>query len=127
MTLTAHDLGNILMHACRWLGRLLSIPVFLFLIAEVLDSHSGGRGPTPSEWFLIALFPGTMALGLLIGWKWELLGGSLAVAGLGAFYAACAALGRGMPKGPYFLVFTVPGILMLLAGLLAHAADRARP
>jgi hypothetical protein len=52
----------------------------------------------------------------LLGWKWELLGGSLTVIGLIAFYLLDFLFSGTFPRGPYFLLLASPGILFLYAG-----------
>ena len=43
-------------------------------------------------------------LGLLLGWKWELIGGLLSVGGLIVFYVLDFAFSGTFPDGPFYLM-----------------------
>jgi hypothetical protein len=112
-----------LLEGClRWGARGLSVLVFVFLLGELFGDHAGSKGPTPSEWAQLGLFPIGMAVGLAIGWKWEVPGGAVAVSCLALFYVLHRVLSGGFPRGPWFLIFTIPGFMFLIAGLLDRAA-----
>jgi hypothetical protein len=113
---SAHMPLDLLHCALRWSARVLTLPALFFMIATAIGT--GGSGPSPRDWLLLALFPVGMTLGLIIGWRWELVGGTLSVSCLGAFYLLHYVLSHRLPGGPWFLIFTVPGILFLLAGSL---------
>jgi hypothetical protein len=54
--------------------------------------------------------------GYALGWRWEWLGGILAIAGTVAFFAAYAfVVGASPPPGIAALLFAVPGVLYLEA------------
>jgi hypothetical protein len=67
---------------------------------------------------MIAFF--AVWLGLVLGWKWELLGGALAVGGLVAFYLLDFLFSGTFPRGPFFLIIASPGVLFLLAGVMGR-------
>ena len=55
-------------------------------------------------------------LGLILGWKWEKLGGWLVVGGMALFYLLDFAFSSTFPRGPSFALIALPGLLFLLAG-----------
>jgi hypothetical protein len=74
---------------------------------------------TALEWTGLAFFPIGVAIGFLIGWKNELLGGIVSVASLACFYLIYGiGLTGQLPGGAWFIAFTFPGFLFLIYGLL---------
>jgi hypothetical protein len=75
----------------------------------------------------LLFFPFGVALGLLIAWWKEGLGGVMAVASLAGFYLVYGALLTGqVPRGPWLILFTMPAVLFLGAWLLASRAERGK-
>jgi hypothetical protein len=68
----------------RWLARAASL-ASLGLLA--LFATSGGAAPSGFEWLLLAFFPLGVALGTVVAWHREILGGLIALASLAAFHA----------------------------------------
>jgi hypothetical protein len=108
----------------RWLARIGSI-ASLGLIALFFF----GEGFNPSrvaarEWIGLLFFPVGLALGMVLGWWHERLGGGIATASLLAFYFVYGLLlvGR-LPTGLAFVVFGIPGILFLIYGIIAQVRD----
>jgi sorbitol-specific phosphotransferase system component IIBC len=70
----------------RWLARIigtLSIAIFLFLfVAEIVEK---GRIDVESDRIIMTVFMFLAFIGLIIAWKWEGLGGAMALGGLIAF------------------------------------------
>jgi hypothetical protein len=65
----------------RWIARIWSIPVFVFVLLRIFtpDPYASGE-PIPAEdWFLLILW-GVAVLGLLVAWRWELVGGIITIA-----------------------------------------------
>lgn len=70
------------------------------------------------EWVGLAFFPLGVVLGMIIGWRYEILGGAIATASLAAFYFIYGLILTGaFPKGIFFLLLSFPGILFLMIGL----------
>src|SRR6516165_6611821 len=100
----------------RWLARLtglLSIGVLLlFMIGDDgLISRNAWIKVRPNEWIQLLLFPFGVLVGLGLGWWREGLGAGVAAVSLAAFYLSHACLTGRLPGGPWFLIFTAPGIL----------------
>jgi|GEM_PF-277680 len=117
----------------RWVARVMSLAI-LFLLALFAfgeDGITSGPGLRGHEYLGFLFFPVGVAIGFVIGWKNELLGGVISVASLACFYLVyeLAVLGQ-MPRGRWFAVFTLPGFLFLAYGLLrlrlfhGHGAGR---
>lgn len=104
----------------RWTARILSAASLLLLLAFA----TGEDGIHPSrvaarEWVGLFFFPFGVAIGMVVGWWNEKVGGLIAVTSLAAFYLIYGGLVRGsMALGWYFVLFTLPGFLFLLSGLL---------
>lgn len=111
----------------RWVARAWSILniliIFLFAIGESLRPV----GPVPGyqEWIGLALWPVGVAVGLLLSWLREVLGGLLAIACLIAFYIWNLLRSGHLPPGPFFILIAAPALVFLLAGALSRR--RANP
>lgn len=103
----------------RWMSRiwsLLSIGlIVLFLVGEGLPPLDMPL----SDWFGLMLFPVGVGLGMLIGWRNELIGGAITLLSLLAFYLIYGLWLNGrLPDGWAFLAFSAPGIGFYLLGIL---------
>jgi len=64
----------------RWIARIWSILVFVFALLRIITPDPYATEPVPaSDWFLLSLW-GVAILGLLIAWRWELVGGIITIA-----------------------------------------------
>ncbi|MEM7314237.1 MAG: hypothetical protein AAF497_13900 [Planctomycetota bacterium] len=99
----------------NWIARVFSLASIGLLTAFILGGVNEGTAPTMSEWFGLACFPGAVIVGLAWGWWSPRQGGLLALNGLLAFYLWHSVSRSSFPSGPYFLLFTSPAILYLLA------------
>ena len=111
-------------HILRWLGRLSGMAVVGLCIVFAL-----GEGFVPAqlggmqEWALFLCFPVLVCIGLLLGWSSELAGGFLSVAGLAGFMLLETLFDGSPPSSILFPTFCVPGLLLILAGLMARAQN----
>ena len=111
----------------RWIGRawaalMVTFMLFMF-IAHIIED---GIGPALN----FSLRDSTMmvsmvisVLGLALAWKWERLGGILALGGMVAFYILDFAFTGTFPRGPVFLIIAFPGVLFLLSSLETRDAS----
>jgi hypothetical protein len=102
----------------RWLARIIGTFLFLGLMAFVI-----GEGlPNPAKLSLPELI-GFLAMflivaGLLLGWKWERLGGLLNIIGVAAFLTLELIINHRLHANCWpFLVLAIPGLLYLYCGL----------
>ena len=80
--------------------------------------------PTASEWLMLAFFPIGVAVGMLVAWRSEIIGGAIAAASLGAFYAIVSLDAARPPMGPWFVVFASPALALLACGVMTRVARR---
>lgn len=100
----------------RWIARIASIASIAML---ALFATSGGNFPTAAQWLLIAFFPIGVAVGMIVAWWREILGGAITLISLIAFYAILLAKSGTLPATPWFVIFAAPGLLLLLCGMLS--------
>ncbi|MBS1810155.1 MAG: hypothetical protein JST84_18485 [Acidobacteria bacterium] len=110
----------------QWTARILSAASLLMLSAFLF----GEDGLHPSrikahEWVGLFFFPFGVAVGLILGWWNERLGGIVAIASLLGFYLIYGWLVRGsMAMGWYFVLFASPGFLFLLSALMKSSVKK---
>ncbi len=102
----------------HWIARgwsIASIVFFLLIfLGEILFPHAEASFRL-RDVILFIFFPiGTFA-GMILAWRWELLGGALTVGGVVGFYVAPWVMDGRFPRGPYFLLIAAPGFLFLTA------------
>ncbi len=106
----------------RWVARigagLTAVFILFFFIAHAItDGATPLQYLTARETAMMAAF-GIMWLGLIVGWKWELHGGLLSIGGVAAFYLFDYLFSGMFPRGPFFLIFALPGALFLYCGVM---------
>jgi hypothetical protein len=111
----------------RWIARIWSIPVFVFVLLILFIPDLNVTEPVPMvDWFLLILW-GIAILGLLIAWRWELTGGIITVTTMFIREIAWVIL-----KGPWLVNFLIvwafvlpPALLFLIAWRLERKAREA--
>lgn len=94
--------------------------VLIFLIGNILSPDEGAT-PTVFEWFmLICLFPGGITTGMVIAWRWELVGSLISITCLATFYMIQTFVSGRIPGGPYFLLFSAPAFLFLISRFVSE-------
>ncbi|HOX87092.1 MAG TPA: hypothetical protein PKW76_12140 [bacterium] len=111
------DAKHRLVETIRWIARVWSVlsigMILLFFIGEGFDPVR----IEAEEWLGLFFSPFAVCAGMIIAWQKEILGGTIAVAGLGFFYLLnLLTVGR-FPSGWFFLLFSLPGLLFLACGL----------
>ncbi|HLA97998.1 MAG TPA: hypothetical protein VJL34_06060 [Anaerolineales bacterium] len=100
----------------RWVARLLSLLVLGFALLIFLEPEPNAVEPLPLKDWIELGFYGLALLGLLLAWRWEGLGGAIAILGVLGNNVAFLIL-RGYWMGglliPAFFV-SLPGILFLV-------------
>ncbi|MEW6228212.1 MAG: hypothetical protein AB1700_09020, partial [Bacillota bacterium] len=104
----------------RWAARVLSVffVVVVLLMTVVPDPYREPRALRFNEIVELAFLPWGVLIGTLLAWRWERIGGFIAVGSLLAFYSSFLLLRGWFPSGPWFLLFSLPGILFLLLSFL---------
>jgi hypothetical protein len=116
--------------ATRWIIRLASIPSLCFFIGILYMigswGWSGEEGePLYSDFWLCYLGP---VVGLVMGWKWPLLGGALTLFALASaifIEVSRVGLGAAMIINPFFLMWYSPAVLFLVQGLVQRRRSRS--
>ncbi len=110
----------------RRIARIWSILVLAFVLFRILLPDPYATEPVPIvDWFLLSLW-GVAVLGLLVAWRWELVGGIMAIVMMVMRELAWVIL-----KGQWFVGFLIvwlfivpPAILFLVVwGLERKAKD----
>jgi len=65
----------------------------------------------------LILFPGIYALGLLLAWRYELLGGSISLLSMLAFYGWLGWQDGSLPRGWILPLLALPAIFFVLYGI----------
>jgi hypothetical protein len=101
----------------RWLARLGSLASLGLLLLFFFGEEMNLAQLTATEIWGLIFFPLGITVGMLLGWRWEILGGSVTVLSLMAFYKVMYAGNGRFPDGIWFLLFALPGLLFLYCGL----------
>jgi hypothetical protein len=106
----------------RWIARLWSLVILAFVVMMVVTPDPYATEPVPLEdWFLMGLW-GLVLLWLLVAWRWELLGGILAIATMFVRELAWVLIKGNWFPGFFILwaTFLPPAVLFLIAWGLAR-------
>ena len=110
----------------RWIARLWALAMFLLwgaFFVEHLEWFTDPRGwPPPSVFALVSLHF-LMLVGLALGWRWEVLGGSLALVSAIVFFSLAAGA-----NAPVFIAtIAVPAVLWLYCAWREHGPAAPEP
>jgi hypothetical protein len=94
--------------------------VLLIFLGEVIFPHAEGPFRL-RDLVLFVFFPIGTCAGMILGWRWEGLGGTITIGSLLAFYAALRIMDGRFPGGPFFALVAAPGLLFLLSWTLGIA------
>jgi hypothetical protein len=111
----------------RWIARIWSVLVTVFIGMIFIDPFAGGPGPiAPLDLFLLSL-TGVAILGLWTAWRWELAGGIFTLAMLFVREIAWVILKGRWLLGFLFLWILIapPAILFLIAWRLERKAKQS--
>jgi hypothetical protein len=107
---------------CRWTARILGVlllsVVVLLAIGEGMPNPLTQPGRVQVGFLALAL----LLVGILVGWRWELAGGLMSLAGWFIFVFAVCGLPRGI--NPFMFALALPGALYLASVLWRRYAER---
>ena len=107
----------------RWIARIWSILSLAFLLlffGASIFSSIGTATFVFKDVLQFVFFPIGLAIGLILAWKWEGLGGIIAIASIIAFHLQMLVV-HGKPDfGLFFELLTAPGILFILYWILSR-------
>jgi hypothetical protein len=106
----------------RWAARVLAVllvaMVLWFLVAHVAEGGLNEFRLTLKEAVLMVLLL-TTCIGLVLAWRWSLIGGATATAGMILFYAVEFFVSGHRPlNNLYFNLMLFTGILFLLSAII---------
>ena len=119
MRMLATDAGPLPIRVLRWTAHAASLVSLAFL---AMFATSGGAAPSGYEWLLLAFFPMGVAIGTIVAWRREILGGVIAASSLAAFHALLLLDGSRPAAGWWFLVFASPALALLACGVTTRFA-----
>ena len=97
----------------RWVARIWSILVFLFALGVMVAPDPYVVEPVPlGDWIQLGFY-GLAVLGLLLAWRWEGLGGAIAIAGV-----VGSGVAFGISRGYWFPGLAIPALLVAVPGIL---------
>lgn len=106
----------------HWAARLTGIAIgglfLLFFVGE--GNFSQLMQVSAVEWALIACIPMVFIIGVILAWKWEMLGGVVILASVLAFNAIDIASSKAFSGEVEFAFVLVPGILFILSAFLTR-------
>jgi hypothetical protein len=60
----------------------------------------------------------TACIGMVIAWRWQVIGGVLSLGGMILFFAVEFAMRGGLPRALFLYLMLLPGLLFLLSALM---------
>ncbi len=113
---------RVFLWVARGLSALVILLFVLVLVAGLVDRSE--PLPTGREWLELSLFPIGMCVGYALGWRWQLLGGVVSLGCIASFLMMMALRGNSVFGVPAFYFLAIPGVLLLLYGVLSHRGAR---
>jgi hypothetical protein len=110
--------------ALRWSARILSLVAIGIVLSFAFGEGLNFSHFTARDFVLFLYFPLGVCLGMVVAWRWEGLGGGIAVVSLAAFYLAHRLFSPVFPRGFAFIVLAAPGFLFLLCWLWARSIKK---
>jgi hypothetical protein len=101
----------------RWTARLLAGALVALVAAIFVGEGFNPLHLKPVEAVQMTFFFTTCA-GLVIAWKWPVLGGALAAAGMLCFVAVESVVTGAPPRGLVFYLMLLTGLLFLLSAFV---------
>lgn len=109
----------------RGLARLAGLASCAGMAALAYSQRMNPTQMAGDDLLLFLFFPAAVGLGLVLGWRWELVGGAVAVAGWAAFQLAHGFVVGTLCKDWEVNVLSAAGLLFVLSGAL-RARAKAR-
>lgn len=109
----------------RWLARMGSLVSVVLLLLFLFGEGLSPVQLTFAEWVGLLFFPVGVTVGMLLGWRWETLGGAITLLSLLGFYMVLYSDKGRFPEGFWFALFALPGLIFLVCGL--RSKQQAHP
>jgi hypothetical protein len=101
----------------RWTARVLSallVAIVLLIFVGEGFNPLNLKGIEPVQ---MALF-WTACAGMVVAWRWPAVGGALSLGGMILFFAVESAVTGRLPRGLFFYLMLLPGVLFLLSAFI---------
>jgi len=100
-----------------WTARLLSILSLGVILIFVIGNRFSPSSLRPVEAILFLFFPVGLCVGMVVGWWREAQGAVITLISVAGFYLLSFFVSGRFPKGPYFLIVALPGLVFLISWL----------
>ena len=111
---------------CRWTARIAGILLVVVLLVFALGEGMPNLLTLPI-WDQIAfLGMALVMIGSLLGWRFELAGGIMALAGFFLVFVSLF-IGKGLALTGFFIALALPGVLYLASALLRRSNQLEQP
>ena len=110
-----------------WIARISSLGSIAFLLfmvgGHLFGSEPSSGTPTFGEMIALSFFPLGVIIGLITAWKWDGLGGMIAVGSIIGFHLTMFMLHEKPSFDPLIDALAAPGLLFLLSWFLSSRSD----
>ncbi len=100
---------------------IISVALLLIMVIPQLFSPQQSKPLTFGETVGLFFFPFGVIIGLIAAWKWEGLGGIIAVGSVICFHLTMLITGGSPDLNPFIEGLAVPGVLFLVCWFLSRA------
>lgn len=105
----------------RWIARIWGSIGAAFLLFMTIGSLLGPENlPTFGEWIQLLFFPFGVSIGLIAAWKWEGVGGLIAIGSVIVFHGTMLISHGRLDLNPFIDGIAAPGLLFLICWLLSR-------
>jgi hypothetical protein len=101
----------------HWTARLLTAALLAVILLIFIGEGFNPLKLTKTEAVQMTFFF-TACIGVVVAWRWALIGAAISTAGILLFIAVEFALTGWFPKGLFFYLMLLPGILFLSSAFL---------
>jgi hypothetical protein len=112
----ANSNSSLIVCLCRWSARILGVLLLAVMVALAIGEGMPNVFTQPAKVQIGFTALGLLLLGILAGWRWELLGGIISLAGWGMFVTV--EVGSLRRLNLFILMLALPGTLYLASALL---------
>jgi hypothetical protein len=104
----------------RWVARIWTIPILVFACGQLVAPSARGIAAGLPRDDIDMIMMGIVVLGLLLAWRWETLGGIVALLGIAAHYVVYYFMfGPSFPRLA-MVILGVPAVLFMVCAGLSH-------
>jgi hypothetical protein len=116
--------SKLLPAVCRWLARIIGALLLVFVVILAIGEGVLNPFTQPARVQVGFLALALMLAGILAGWRWELVGGVLSLAGWCLFVGAVANFPGGLNW--FFWLLALPGFLYVTSALLRRITTQGK-